>query len=104
MQILFSISSYLYLQKEILTLGNFEKGDVEVKIFPDGERYQRILSDVEGKNVVLLGGTPTDTDTHHKKPLLLQNRGVFCTPKIHPKKTLPNTNPIFPQQVQHFLC
>ena len=63
MQILFSISSYLYLQKEILALGDFEKGDVEVKTFPDGERYQRILSDVEGKNVVLLGGTPTDSDT-----------------------------------------
>jgi ribose-phosphate pyrophosphokinase len=63
MQLLFSISSYLYLQKEILALGDFEKGDVEVKTFPDGERYQRILSDVEGKNVVLLGGTPTDSDT-----------------------------------------
>ena len=63
MQLLFSIESYLYLQKEIFALGGFEQGEVEVKTFPDGERYQRILSDVEGKNVVLLGGTPTDTDT-----------------------------------------
>lgn len=61
--LLFSIQSYLYLQERILTLGGFEKGEVEVKVFPDGERYQRILSDVEGRNVVLLGGTPTDTDT-----------------------------------------
>lgn len=61
--LLFSIESYLYLQKQIASLGDFEQGQVEVKTFPDGERYQRILSDVEGRNVVLLGGTPTDTDT-----------------------------------------
>jgi len=61
--LLFSTQSYLYLQEKLLTLGGFEKGEVEVKVFPDGERYQRILSDVEGRNVILLGGTPTDTDT-----------------------------------------
>lgn len=61
--LLFSIASYLYLQKQILDLGGFEQGEVEVETFPDGERYQRILSDVEGRNVILLGGTPTDTDT-----------------------------------------
>ncbi|MCU0437071.1 MAG: ribose-phosphate diphosphokinase [Raineya sp.] len=61
--LLFSTQSYLYLQERILALEGFEKGEVEVKVFPDGERYQRILSDVEGRNVILLGGTPTDTDT-----------------------------------------
>jgi|JI8StandDraft_2_1071088.scaffolds.fasta_scaffold00373_23 ribose-phosphate pyrophosphokinase len=61
--LLFSIQSYLYLQERILAFNGFEKGEVEVKVFPDGERYQRILSDVEGRNVILLGGTPTDTDT-----------------------------------------
>jgi ribose-phosphate pyrophosphokinase len=61
--LLFSTQAYSYLQEKILALGGFQKGEVEVKVFPDGERYQRILSDVEGRNVVLLGGTPTDSDT-----------------------------------------
>lgn len=61
--LLFSIQSYQYLQERLLTLGGFRRAEVEVKIFPDGERYQRILTEVEGKNVILLGGTPTDTDT-----------------------------------------
>ncbi|MCS6794420.1 MAG: ribose-phosphate diphosphokinase [Raineya sp.] len=61
--LLFSIQSYLYLQEKLLQLGDFRKGEVEVKTFPDGERYQRILNNVEGEHVILLGGTPTDTDT-----------------------------------------
>lgn len=61
--LLFATQSYGYLQEKLLQLGGFRKGVVEVKTFPDGERYQRILISVEGENVVLLGGTPTDTDT-----------------------------------------
>lgn len=61
--LLFSIQSYQYLQERLLALGGFRRAEVEVKIFPDGERYQRILTEVEGENVILLGGTPTDTDT-----------------------------------------
>ena len=62
-KIIFSIPDYRYLQEEILQLGNFEKGEIEVKIFPDGERYQRILSPVTGRDVVLIGGTVSDSDT-----------------------------------------
>jgi ribose-phosphate pyrophosphokinase len=36
---------------------------VEVKQFPDGERYQRVLTDVDGREVVLVGGTISDADT-----------------------------------------
>lgn len=61
--LLFSIQSYQYLQEGLLALGGFRRAEVEVKTFPDGERYQRILTEVEGENVILLGGTPTDTDT-----------------------------------------
>jgi ribose-phosphate pyrophosphokinase len=62
-KIIFSIPDYRYLQEEVLQLGNFEKGEIEVKIFPDGERYQRILSPVTGRDVVLIGGTVSDSDT-----------------------------------------
>jgi ribose-phosphate pyrophosphokinase len=41
----------------------FETGEVEVKFFPDGERYQRILSEVAERDVVLIGGTITDIAT-----------------------------------------
>ncbi len=61
--LLFSIQSYQYLQEKLLALGGVRKAEVEVKVFPDGERYQRILTEVEGENVILLGGTPTDADT-----------------------------------------
>jgi ribose-phosphate pyrophosphokinase len=62
-KIIFSIRSYQYLKEEVLVLGDFEKGETEVKIFPDGERYQRILTSVNGREVVLIGGTISDSDT-----------------------------------------
>lgn len=62
-KIIFSIPDYKYLQDEILRLGDFERGEIEVKLFPDGERYQRILTAVNGKDVVLVGGTISDSDT-----------------------------------------
>lgn len=62
-KIIFSIGNYQYLKKEILDLGDFENGKTEVKIFPDGERYQRILTSVSGRDVVLIGGTISDSDT-----------------------------------------
>jgi ribose-phosphate pyrophosphokinase len=61
-RLLFSIASYAYLEASFLSAGDFERGDVERKFFPDGERYLRIKSDLWGKDVVLLGGTPTDSD------------------------------------------
>ncbi|SMD45460.1 ribose-phosphate pyrophosphokinase [Aquiflexum balticum DSM 16537] len=62
-KVIFSIPDYKYLQEEILLLGDFEGGEIEVKIFPDGERYQRILTPVNGRDVVLIGGTISDSDT-----------------------------------------
>ncbi|MDX2304116.1 MAG: ribose-phosphate diphosphokinase [Microscillaceae bacterium] len=63
MQIIFSTQNYQYLKEKVLRLGDFEEGKIEVKIFPDGERYQRILSSVDGRDVVLIGGTISDQDT-----------------------------------------
>jgi ribose-phosphate pyrophosphokinase len=62
-KILFHTAKYKYLADKVLAEGEFKKGEVEVKAFNDGERYQRILSKVENKNVVLIGGTLNDAET-----------------------------------------
>jgi ribose-phosphate pyrophosphokinase len=61
-RLLFTIPSYAYLEPSFLAAGDFEQGTIERKNFPDGERYLRILPDLYGRDVVLLGGTPTDAD------------------------------------------
>lgn len=61
-RLLFSIPSYDYLAPAFHAAGDFEQGIVERKHFPDGERYLRIRSSLWGRDVVLLGGTPTDVD------------------------------------------
>ena len=60
--IVFHSLAYEALAAEVSRIGGFARGEVEVKQFPDGERYQRVLSAVAGQDVALLGGTPTDTD------------------------------------------
>jgi len=40
-----------------------ELGQVERKLFPDGERYQRVLSPVHERSVIIVGGTISDSDT-----------------------------------------
>lgn len=62
-KLLFSTTRYHYLAERLLAAGNFDAGKVEVKSFPDGERYQRILTDVNGCDAVLVGGTISDSDT-----------------------------------------
>jgi len=61
-RLLFAIPSYAYLAPSFLTAGDFEEGVVERKNFPDGERYLRILSELWGRDVIVLGGTPSDGD------------------------------------------
>jgi len=61
-KLLFTIKSYEYLEPRLLAAGDFERGTLERKTFPDGERYLRIADDTRGRDVVLLGGTPTDLD------------------------------------------
>ncbi len=63
MKIIFSTQKYQYLQDKVREMGDLIEGRVLVKTFPDGERYQRILTDVDGKAVVLIGGTVSDADT-----------------------------------------
>ncbi len=62
-KLLFATESYAYMEPRLLAAGPFERGNIERKRFPDGERYLRILDDTRNRDVVLLGGTPTDADT-----------------------------------------
>lgn len=62
-KLLFNISDYEYLAERVLASGIFEKGELEVSHFTDGERYQRIISNIENRDVVLLGGTVSDQAT-----------------------------------------
>jgi ribose-phosphate pyrophosphokinase len=61
-KLLFTTPAYEYLRPSFLAAGDFEVGEIERKIFPDGERYLRLVADSWGRDVVLLGGTPTDLD------------------------------------------
>lgn len=60
--LLFTTESYAYFEPALLAAGCFERGSVERKRFPDGERYLRLVDDTWGRDVVLLGGTPNDLD------------------------------------------
>jgi ribose-phosphate pyrophosphokinase len=61
--LLFATESYSYLKKKLLTQQHFEDGQLEIKRFPDGERYMKINTDVDHRHVVILGGTISDSDT-----------------------------------------
>ncbi len=60
--LLFTTSAYAYFEPSILAAGTFERGSITRRSFPDGERYLRLDADSWGRDVVLLGGTPTDLD------------------------------------------
>jgi ribose-phosphate pyrophosphokinase len=61
--LLFSTRAYAYLAAEMCRLSRLEPGEVERKFFPDGERYQRIVTRCTGREAVLVGGTISDADT-----------------------------------------
>lgn len=62
-RILFATRAYAPMAEEICRQGGITRGDLEVETFPDGERYIRIKTPVAGADVVVLGGTVSDTDT-----------------------------------------
>ena len=61
-KLLYTISSYAYLEPRFLAAGEFDRGEIVRKTFPDGERYLRVAEDPWGRDVILLGGTPSDLD------------------------------------------
>lgn len=61
--ILFSMNGYEALGEKVATGLGAEKGRLEIKRFPNNERYLRIATPVRDTDVVLLGGTVDDTAT-----------------------------------------
>ena len=61
--IVFSTENYRYLKSALCDRGTCEAGELEVRTFPDGERYLRILTECIDRDVVVLGGTISDADT-----------------------------------------
>jgi ribose-phosphate pyrophosphokinase len=60
MNLVFSIACYDYFAEELLALGRFERGSVERSVFPDGEHYLRLVTDVFERDVIAVGGTISD--------------------------------------------
>ena len=52
--ILFSLPGNEDLTRKLASLLEAETGETEIRLFPDGESYVRILSDVKNKYVVLV--------------------------------------------------
>lgn len=63
MTLLFSTSSYDYLAAALAEQPGFERGDVERREFPDGERYRRLVTSCERRDVTIIGGTISDAET-----------------------------------------
>lgn len=79
-KILFTTEDYNYLAEEITSIdtdviesarkegdntmnfGSFITGIITKKVFPDGEVYHKIDSNVDGADVVYIAGTPNDAD------------------------------------------
>jgi ribose-phosphate pyrophosphokinase len=57
----FSTTKYQYML-DSLKLKSDSLGQLKREVFPDGERYTRIVSKVFDKNVVIIGATVSDSD------------------------------------------
>ncbi|MEQ9319353.1 MAG: hypothetical protein RIF41_09335 [Polyangiaceae bacterium] len=44
-KLLFTISAYGYLETAFLATGEFDRGQLHQKPFPDGEIYRRVVDD-----------------------------------------------------------
>lgn len=53
-KILFALPNNELLAKKLIASYDFQKGEMEIRHFPDGESFVRILSDVKGKEVTLV--------------------------------------------------
>lgn len=61
--LVFSTPTYGYLGEAVCAFDHCQAGEIEVRTFPDGELYLRLLTECVGRDVVVLGGTVSDSDT-----------------------------------------
>lgn len=61
--LIFSSEPYAVMRDTVCRAGGHQRGEVETRIFPDGERYQRLITPVRDRDVVLLAGTTSDEQT-----------------------------------------
>lgn len=61
--LVFATPDYAYLQAPLCERGAFEAGELTLRHFPDGERYLKFDTPVDGRDVVLVGGTVDDAST-----------------------------------------
>ena len=61
--LVFSTKTDRDLKHALCGAGDYEKGETETHRFPDGEHYLRVLTSVDGRDVVIVGGTATEADT-----------------------------------------
>ena len=62
-RLIFATERYEYLQRNLAKAAGLQLGEIERQRFPDGERYLRVTSDVDGAHAVLVGGTIDDAAT-----------------------------------------
>jgi ribose-phosphate pyrophosphokinase len=61
--VVLSTRAYRYMAEDACRHLDVQPGEVEVRDFPDGERYVRVVSPVVGREVVIFGGTTSDSTT-----------------------------------------
>jgi ribose-phosphate pyrophosphokinase len=60
---IYATRTYAELAARVATLARLPIGEVETRLFPDGERYLRLRSDSVSRDVSVLGGTVSEADT-----------------------------------------
>jgi len=60
--LVFALPEYHGMQRLLCAAGH-DAGELKIEAFPDGERYMQIVTPVDGRDVVLLGGTISDAAT-----------------------------------------
>jgi ribose-phosphate pyrophosphokinase len=58
--IVFATKDYGYFADNLASFASLERGEVEVSDFPDGEHYLRVVSPVNDRNVIVVGGSISD--------------------------------------------
>lgn len=86
--LVFSTAAYARMGSDLCRLAVCQPGVLERRFFPDGERYLRLHSSPHGRDVALVGGTISDTDT-------LELFDLACSVVKHGARSLTMVVPYF---------